>query len=124
MGAVEKRALLVPLKARSNHHSFFLMGDDGDPPAYLPGASINLVEWPNILVIYELLDSTLVLADLPDNVTLELVNIPSNRSAGNYQVGVPLMRFENCIVMRKFVRSVNVLELELGLVINCMVTIL
>ena len=124
MGAVEKRALLIPLKARSNHHSFFLMGDDSDPPAYLPGVSINLVEWPNVLVIYELLDSTLVLADLPDNVTLELVNIPGNRSAGNYQVGVPLMRFENCVVMRKFVRNVNVRELELGLVINCMVTIL
>ena len=122
MGNVEKKAVLVPLKAKSNHNSFFLLGDNGDPPTYMPGASINLVEWPNTLVIYELLDSTLVLADLPDNVTLELVRIASNRSPGNYQVGTPLMRFENCVVMRKFVRNIDILEL--GLVIDCTVTIL
>jgi hypothetical protein len=122
MGTVKKRAVLIPLKARSIHNSFFLMGDDGDPPSYMPRVSINLVEWPNVLVIYELLDNTLVLADLPDGVTLELVRIPGNRSPGNYQVGSPLMRFENCVVMRKFVRNVDMLEL--GLVVDCMITIL
>ena len=88
----------------------------------MPGVSINLIEWPSILVIYELLDNTLVLADLPDGVTLELVRIPGNRSPGNYQVGSPLMRFENCVVVRKFVRNVDMLEL--GLVIDCAITIL
>ena len=122
MGTVAKKAVLVPLKAKSDQHSFFLMGDDSDPPSYLPGVSINLIEWPSTLVIYELLDNTLVLVDLPDGVTLELVRINSNRSPGNYQVGSPLMRFENCIVMRKFVRNVEMLEL--GLVIDCIVTIL
>ena len=124
MGNVETRAMLVPLAAKTDRHSFFLMGDtDADSPVYLPGVSLELVEWPRTLVIAELLDNTIALADLPDGSDLELIRIPGNRSPGNYQMGTPLMRFDKCVKLRQFVRSSNVV-LELGAVFDCTVTIL
>jgi hypothetical protein len=122
MGAVGKKAVLIPLKEKSDHHSFFLMGDDGDPPAYMPGVYLQLVEWPRTLVVSEIMDNALALGDLPDGVTLEVVRIPGNRSPGNYQVGCSVMRFESGVVMRKFARMGSVIEL--GLVIDCTVSIL
>lgn len=117
-------AYLKPLKAKSNHHSFFLMGEiDADPPVYLPGVSLNLVEWPGLLVVGEWLDNTSALVDLPDGVSLELVSIPSNRSPGNYNVSMRLMRFDACVVIRKLVRPRDN-ALEMVLVINCRITML
>jgi hypothetical protein len=120
---VMKKANLVPLKAKADQYSFFLMGQDSDPPSYLVGAYLELVEWPRTLVVAELMGNALVLADLPDGSTLELVRIPGNRAAGNYSAGTPMMEFESCIVMRKLVRP-DTDGLELVLVVDCIVTIL
>ena len=124
MGNVKKKAVLKPLTARADQHSFFLMGDtNGDSPTYLPGVALELVEWPSTLVVAELFDSTLALADMPDGSSLELVRIPGNRYPGNYQVGTPLMRFDKCVKMRQFARFDGG-GLELGVVFDCAVTIL
>ena len=117
-------AYLRPLKAKADQHSFFLMGDDDtEPPIHLPGVSLNLVEWPRLLVIGEWLGSALALPDLPDGVSLELVRTPGNRPVGDYGVSTPLMRFDSCAVMRKLVRP-KVDALEMVLVINCRITML
>ena len=124
MGNVEKKAVLKPLAARADQHSFFLMGDtNGDSPTYLPGVSLELVEWPRTLVMSELFDSTLALDALPDGSNLELSRIPGNRAPGNYQMGEPLMRFDNCVKLRQFARFDGGI-LELGVVFDCTVTIL
>lgn len=124
MGNVETRAMLVPLAAKTDRHSFFLMGDtNADPPVYLPGVSLELVEWPRTLVMSELFDSALALDALPDGSNLELSRIPGNRAPGNYQMGEPLMRFDNCVKLRQFARFDGGI-LELGVVFDCTVTIL
>lgn len=123
MGVIETRAELKPLIKRSDQHSFFLMADDPTPPDYMPGVSLELVEWPRTLVISEPMDNALVLADLPDGVSLELVRIPGNRNKRNYSAGTPLMRFDGCVKMRQFSRFDGG-GLELGVVFDCKVTIL
>ena len=124
MGNVETKAMLVPLAAKADQHSFFMMGDtDAEPPVYLPGVSLELVEWPRTLVVTELLDNTVALADLPDGSNLELSRIPGNRPPGNYPMGTPLIRFDKCVKLRQFARFDDGV-LELGVVFDCAVTIL
>ena len=122
MGVVEKQAVLKPLAQRKDHYSFFLMGEGTEPPDYLPGVSLELVEWPRTLVISEPFDLALALADLPDGSTLELVKIPGNRSKGNYGAGTPLMEFGDCKKMRQFSR-IDGGGLELGVMFDCTVAI-
>jgi len=124
MGVVEKEAKLKPLAKRSDQHSFFLVSsDDTIPPDYMPGVSLELVEWPRTLVVSEYFDSAVVLAGLPDGSILELLRVPGNRNKRNYDAGTPLMRFRGCVRMRQFSRFDGGV-LELGVVFDCKVTIL
>lgn len=124
MGVVEKEAKLKPLAKRSDQHSFFLVSsDDTIPPDYMPGVVLELVEWPRTLVVSEYFDSTVVLADLPDGSSLELVRIPGNRNKRNYDAGTPLMGFDECVKLRQFSRFDGG-ALELGVVFDCKVAIL
>ena len=124
MGNVKKKAVLKPLAQRGDHHSFFIVDDDPvTPPDYMPDVVMELTEWPRTLVLIEPFVGALALSDLPDELTLELVKIPGNRSKGNYALGTPLMRFKKCTKMRQFSRF-NGGGLELGVIFDCAVVIL